>query len=316
MNKYFICPMSKNIVDVVIEMNSKHIGLLPSRRQIEYNGGYVNNWNTNTFVQYVREKTNIIIERDHAGIGQNYTDEYESYRVDATTVDIVHVDPWKHYKKIDDGINETKENINFLFKLNSKLKYEIGTEESIRFFTENELRHLLNELKETLSTDEFNNITHVAIQSGVGLDLTKRKNVGHFNLERLISMVQVCKEYGKQSKEHNGDYLNQNDIEIRFKMGLDTINIGPEIAQIETETILSFMNEKEKDEFYNICFNSGTWKKWVSLEFDELNKENLIMVCGHYNFQKLNEVFKITEEITNRIKKNIKTKLESLLEIV
>ena len=59
--KFFICPMSKNIVDSVIEINSEKLGLLPSRRQIDYDGGYVNEWNTKSFTDYVKTKSNIII---------------------------------------------------------------------------------------------------------------------------------------------------------------------------------------------------------------------------------------------------------------
>ena len=49
-------PMSKNIVDSIIKLsNDEKISftLIPSRRQIEYNGGYVNNWTTKEFSEYV-----------------------------------------------------------------------------------------------------------------------------------------------------------------------------------------------------------------------------------------------------------------------
>ena len=50
--KFFIGPMSKNVVDSIIEFqkSTNHkIGLIPSRRQIEFNGGYCNNWTTKNF---------------------------------------------------------------------------------------------------------------------------------------------------------------------------------------------------------------------------------------------------------------------------
>ena len=61
--KIFIGPMSKNIVDSIIEYVNDtgiHIGIIPSRRQIENDGGYVNNWTTKDFCNYVRSKTNNI----------------------------------------------------------------------------------------------------------------------------------------------------------------------------------------------------------------------------------------------------------------
>ena len=54
--KYFIGPMSKNIVDAIVEFSATTgniIGLIPSRRQIEWDGGYVNNWTTEEFSKYV-----------------------------------------------------------------------------------------------------------------------------------------------------------------------------------------------------------------------------------------------------------------------
>ena len=38
--KYFIGPMSKNVVDAVIDFDGS-FGFIPSRRQVDYNGGYV-----------------------------------------------------------------------------------------------------------------------------------------------------------------------------------------------------------------------------------------------------------------------------------
>ena len=61
MPKYFICPMSKNIVDAVCELNSTDFGFAVTRRQVDYNGGYVNGWNTKSFYDYVKNKNKIYI---------------------------------------------------------------------------------------------------------------------------------------------------------------------------------------------------------------------------------------------------------------
>ena len=95
----------------------------------------------------------------------------------------------------------------------------------------------------------FSNIEFVVIQSGVGLDLVNMKNSGKFNLQRLKSMVEICKRFDKKTKEHNGDYLTNEELEIRFNSGVDSLNIGPEIAQIQTLTYLEHMSEKQIDEF-------------------------------------------------------------------
>jgi hypothetical protein len=306
--------MSKNIVDVILEINSPSIGLLPSRRQVEFNGGYVNNWNSKSFSEYIKNKSpKTIIERDHGGIGQNDTDEYSSYMDDSKYFDIVHVDPWKHFTQFDDGLNETVGNIKFLTNLNTNLKIEIGTEETIRKFSTEEIDYFISELKYRLTPSQFSQISYVCIQSGVGLDLVNQKNTGVFDPERLKSMVEVCKKHNKLSKEHNGDYLSNEDIKLRFQTGLDSLNIGPEIAQLETNTYLSHMNVNEINKFYDVCLNSKKWVKWVNNDFDVADKERLIMICGHYNFMDLQNILGTNENINLLAKQKIKNRIEELL---
>ena len=54
--------MSKNCVDVAIDISNKYdipLFLIASRRQIDadqFNGGYVNNWSTRTFSEYVKKR--------------------------------------------------------------------------------------------------------------------------------------------------------------------------------------------------------------------------------------------------------------------
>ena len=86
--KFYIGPVSKNTIDTVIqyslEYNNEFV-FIPSRRQIEYNGGYVNGFTTKDFTEYVKSKNNkILIERDHGGPGQGKIDDdgFESLKED------------------------------------------------------------------------------------------------------------------------------------------------------------------------------------------------------------------------------------------
>ena len=304
--------MSKIIVDVVIELQSENLGLLPSRRQIDYNGGYVNNWNTQTFSEYVKKSSDLIIERDHSGAEQGIlnNDEYISLGIDSNYIDIVHVDPWKKYKNLEDGISETVEYIKFIHNKNKNVKFEVGTEESIRKFSPEELNHFIQELKNRLSKDEFENIEYVCIQSGVSLDIVEQKNNGDFNRDRLIKMIDITSKYGKKSKEHNGDYLSNDEIKKRFNDGLDSINIGPEIVQLETQLYLDNFTDTQLQEFYQVCLESKKWEKWVTEDFDITNKKMLILVCGHYCYSKYN-----LPNLDENIKKILKLKIRELLSL-
>ena len=103
--KYYIGPMSKNIVDAIIEFfneTGNEIGLIPSRRQVEWDGGYVNNWNTEEFSKYSNK---LLLKRDHAGPGQGYyeDDGFLSLENDCKYLDMIHIDPWKKYPKYENG---------------------------------------------------------------------------------------------------------------------------------------------------------------------------------------------------------------------
>lgn len=308
--KYFICPMSKQIVDSVLELQSDRFGLLPTRRQIDFDGGYVNEWDTTAFHKYVRSKSDIVLERDHSGPNQGKIEDdgFLSYVNDAKYFDIIHIDPWKVV--VDDksiGIAQTFDTMNYLYHINPNLKYEILTEEAIIRIEDFELNSILTFLNDNLKEEIFSNIEFVVIQSGVGLDLVNMKNSGKFNLQRLKSMVEICKRFNKKTKEHNGDYLTNEELEIRFNSGVDSLNIGPEIAQIQTLTYLEHMSETQIDEFYQICFDSKKWQRWVKSDFDINDKRKLIQVCGHYCYN-LYEL----PNIDSVIKENIQNKLNSL----
>ena len=305
--KYFIGPMSKNVVDAIIDFGG--IGFIPSRRQVEYNGGYVNNWTTKEFSDYVDGRT--IIQRDHGGAGQGYIDDdgRESFKNDAIFFDLIHIDPWKKYPNFIEGTEETISDMTFIYNINPKIKFEIGTEEAIRRFSVEELDLLLDKLSKL---PFFDNIEYAVVQSGVGLDLGSQVNTGSYNPKRLERMISVCKKYNVKSKEHNGDYLSKQDYKHRFDLGLDSINIAPEFGQIETLCYLEEMKDDIED-YYQICYESKRWVKWVDKRFiPENNKKELIKICGHYVFSD-DKFLDIKPNIDSEIKKTIKDKLSLLV---
>ena len=318
----FIGPMSLNIVDSIIEYcndNNTTIGLIPSRRQVEHDGGYVNNWTTKEFSEYVKSKSNnILLVRDHGGPGQGNTmdDGLESLKVDCKYLDIIHIDVWKLHKDLYGGINKTIELIKYCHSLNSNILFEVGTEQSIRQFTEYELDKLLSTIKEKLPYGIVSNIKYVVIQSGTALE--GNTNIGEYDKNRLEEMISIVKSHGFISKEHNGDYLPPKLIKEKFHMGLDSINIAPEFGQIETKVVLDKIKEDSPylfEEFYKLCFDSKRWVKWVSSDFKpEENKEEIINICGHYvisnpNFIKLKSKLNVTDK---EIKDKIKNKLDDI----
>lgn len=328
--KIFIGPMSKNIIDSIIEYSNENnipIGVIPSRRQIEKSGGYVNNWKTVDFCKYIRERSNnILLVRDHCGPNQGFIDDdgIDSFIEDCkdNMFDVIHIDVWKKNKDYKSGLLDTVKFIELGYKLNPNILYEIGTEESIRMTTPEELDQLLSDLKDMLIPEIFSKIKYLVIQSGTALK--GNKNIGNFNKSRLIDMINISKKYNLISKEHNGDYLTIDLLSSKFKDGLDSINIAPEFGQIETNIILDYIvNNKPElfEDFYKICLNSKRWVKWVSDDFNpEENKESIINISGHYVFSEPEFVKLMNnleyEYLKINIKRSIKNKIKNIIDAI
>ncbi len=309
--KYYIGPMSKNIVDAIIEFSNKtnhSVGLIPSRRQIEWDGGYVNNWTTEQFSKYTKMK--LVLKRDHSGPGQGYIDDdgFKSLKYDCKYLNLIHIDPWKKYPSYEEGLIWTIKMIKFCYNENPNIEFEVGTEESIRKFNVKDIDALLKDLKLNLTDKEFNQIKYVVIQSGTSLK--ENTNTGEYDKDRLISMINIAKKHNMLSKEHNGDYIPFELIKEKMDLGLNSINIAPEFGLIETQTYLD--NNINIDKFWKICYESKRWEKWVNSDFNPFTqKEELIKICGHYVLSNP-EFLKIKPNVDIQIKTNIKKKLYEL----
>jgi hypothetical protein len=308
--KLYLGPMSKNIVDAIIDYNTNVknvVGIIASRRQIDFASGYVNHWHTRDFAKYIKEKNpNIIVCRDHGGIhqGRMADDGTRSLEEDARYMDIIHIDPFKKLS-LDDSITYTSEIIKACNNINENCLFEVGTEEAIYPMATAALDYFLYNLKKAIP-DLFPKIIYAVIQSGTSLQ--SGINTGEYNRPRLLTMIDVCKNYGVLSKEHNGDYLQPKQIKDKFKMGLDAINIAPEVAHIETEYILHHkpMNG-ELDKWFELCIKDGQYKKWFPKDFNpEENKTEVLKLCGHYVFTnpEFSDIFNL-DSISDFVRKEV-----------
>ena len=321
--KYYIGPMSQNVVDCVIKHGQKHsIGLIPSRRQVDFSGGYVNGWNTETFSSYVKKKnSSVLLCRDHGGAeqGQVSDDGNKSFETDAQYLDLIHIDPFRVSETIYQAAEKTGNVIEKLFEINPNVMYEVGTEEAIFKYEPEHLNWMLGYLKIRLRVEQFNQIKYAVVQSGTRLDLATRTNTGNYNNTRLEKFIKVVKNFDLLSKEHNGDYLTDSfDVEVRFASGLDAINIAPEYGQIESEFYLEMCKKDSSlfEELYKICYNSGKWKKWIP-DVSRVSKSQIIMTCCHYILSDKSFIDNIKSHFPNAdklIQKRITSKLKLLNE--
>jgi len=303
--------MSRAVVDATIDYANTHstpMILIPSRRQVDWNGGYVG-WTTEEFAGYVRSRTSLVrLERDHGGPGQGTFDDdgFESLAEDCKHLDLIHIDPWKKYPYFEDGLAWTIKMIEFCYKRNKNMRYEVGTEQGIRPFDVKELERFMSNLKELLAPEMFAQIEFVVIQCGT--QLIEKSNCGEFDNSKLSDMLRMVASYGKKAKEHNGDWVTMDTVHRKGALGLQYINIAPEMGEIETSEILKRLNDEDRERMFQICLESEKWKKWVSRDFVPLeNKEKLTLICGHYVF-----VYPAFQEIRSKypeIAQAVKTRL-------
>ena len=129
--KFFISPMSLNLIDIFCKYKPNDFGLIISRRQIDYKYGYVGNLSTQNFYnKIVRKNKKLILCRDHGGPNQGTMQDegFKSIKDDFSFLDIIHIDPFKKYFSIKDVSRYIQKIIYLSNKYNYKgeLKLELS----------------------------------------------------------------------------------------------------------------------------------------------------------------------------------------------
>ena len=320
-------PMSLNCVDAAIELANTHeipIFLIASRRQIdsvEFGGGYVNNWTTEQFANYViknDKKGKILLSRDHGGPWQSNQEKALqlslrsamesaklSYRRDIEAgFQVLHIDPSIDIHgepDVDEILNRIYELYEYCWSEAQSLKreiiFEVGTEEqSGSTNTQEQLDYVLNSLGLFCQKNKLPSPSFVVIQSGTRV--MERRNVGSFDSVIRVAdelpaeiqvpkMIEICNRYGIFMKEHNTDYLSDEALRWHPRLGIHAANVAPEFGVAETQALLNILEinnlNRLSNQFIELAHNSKKWTKWI-LPNSTLNDRDRAVICGHYIF--------------------------------
>lgn len=317
-------PMSKFSVDAIVELSNFYnlpIAMIPSRRQIEcreLGGGYVENWSTEEFAQYVKlndKGGNVLLSRDHCGPWQlellnknglpnTLEEEMKLVKISIEAdiksgFDLIHLDPSLGFKH---GLNKNEvrevvyELINFCETIKtSEILYEIGTEEQVYSSSED----VESELKLILSDLESKALPiPIFYVHQTGTKVVERRNVGNFDNPldskgylpasfNLPRVTKLCELNGVWLKEHNADYMSDEALKWHPRFGIHAANVAPEFGYIETQTIIKLANMTSSDDLVEIMVDKvnslGKWKKWM-LENSDSNQFEKMLIAGHYHF--------------------------------
>ncbi len=322
-------PMSINCVDAVLELGNENnipLMLIASRRQIDseyFGGGYVNNWSTEKFANYVYEKDinkKVVLCRDHGGPWQNNQEvankislkeamasAKKSFESDILSgFKIIHIDPSIDiFEKpiLSNVLDRLFELYEYCFELaknkNKEILFEIGTEEqSGSTNTQEELEYTLSEVYKFCKKNKFPYPSFVVIQSGTRVMETR--NIGSFDSPFRIAnelppeiqipkMIEICKKFKIMMKAHNTDYLSNEALAWYPRLGIHSANIAPEFGVEESKAFVSILRENNlsnlAEMFLEISYKSMKWKKWIINE-ELVDDEKKGIICGHYNFSK------------------------------
>jgi len=320
-------PMSVNCVDAAIELANEHevpILMIASRRQIdseEFGGGYVNNWTTEEFANYVVDKDKkgkIILARDHGGPWQNSKEKAaqlglrkamdsakRSYQADINAgFQVLHIDPSVDIHStpdIDEVLNRIFELYEFCWieaqRNRREVIFEVGTEEqSGSTNSQEELDYMLNAIINFCLKNNFPQPTFVVIQCGTRV--MEMRNVGSFDSPVRVAneipaeiqvpkMIEICNKHNIFMKEHNTDYLSDEGLQWHPRLGIHSANVAPEFGVTES---LALVNLLEKNSYFNlaerflkISYDSYKWDKWM-LKNTTASDRDRALIAGHYVF--------------------------------
>ena len=320
-------PMSKNCIDATIELANEYctpLMLIASRRQIDseqFGGGYVENWTTEQFADYVRYKDtqkNIILARDHGGPWQNELEisnklnlndamqsAKESYRADIDAgFQILHIDPSVDIHanpNIDQVLERVYELYEFCWTYSQQKKqdviFEIGTEEQNGSNnTQEELEYTLECMRKFCKSNKLPYPSFIVIQAGTRV--MEMRNVGSFDSPirvanelppeiQIPKMISICNHYRIFMKEHNADYLSTDSLKWQPRLGIHAANIAPEFGVAESKAFIDLMENSNQnillEEFLRISYESKKWEKWMINATSASDKDKAI-ISGHYIF--------------------------------
>jgi len=333
-----------------------------------FGAGYVLGWNQQRFIEYVRKRlielkaqdVVVYFYRDHSGPWQR-DEEYAkaipaqeamahaklslladlqagftAFHIDASRSPFPH--EWNHVqqgKASEELILErTVELIEYIEKQRkvlgiSPVNYEVrGERKSWNASSAQIIDNFLTNIKTALERKGLDGdvIDFVTINP---VPLRERGSAQAIMDEPIIQkLTDIVKKHGFQVKFHNGDFMSQEDRQKLPELGVHAVNIAPELAMVQTLTLLALADEESRlfqgsagqngerkpSNFRNILTEAvlklERWKKWIPLvkgwtesevraDPDKLKK--VIEFNGHYAYNEPE-----VEEAHRRLAGNIK----------
>ncbi|MBD3282592.1 MAG: hypothetical protein GF387_03250 [Candidatus Portnoybacteria bacterium] len=328
-SKLGIGPMSSEIIEAVFKYSKEKkepLMLISSKNQIDWDGGYVNNWNTRQYMTYIKKMEDkyrgakVYMCRDHCGPGFKKSKLKDTYKTIENDIengfDLIHIDFSKLKKDYDKILDESKKAIKYIQKKSPETLIEVGTDENTGLLSKNYYNRVKKEME---FFTNFSNIHFFVCQTG---SLVKEINqVGKFNKEFIKKIKCLAKKHNLYLKEHNLDYVSKERIKSRKGL-IDAVNVAPQLGVIQTNLTITkaLLYGIDFSNFLNDSYKSKKWEKWLFKE-KSCNKLLCSLIAGHYIFNnksykdlygKINKHEDFRETIIKEIMNNIDLYIKNL----
>lgn len=307
-------PMSREIIRC-IDNYDKLLMIVASRNQVDYDNGYV--CKTNELSSLIDNK-NILLCRDHCGpyfsdkdknlsLSESLEECKKTIREDLTNgFKLIHIDVSRisHHQ-----LEYAQELIEFTLDLNPDVLLEFGSEDNTGEGLEPSIGRITEQLE--FLQKYKSNVEFFVTQTG---SFTQHMQMGNFNVEFNKQTVEKVHSYDFKFKEHNADYLNKEEINHRRIVGIDALNIAPQLGTIQTKLLKELSNNnKEWYEFSKRTLDSNLWTKWLPREVN--NKELAVIVAGHYMYSTIEYKRLINTIDIELFNENLKTEIYNIFDL-
>jgi len=285
--KLGVGPMSHEIIELINEYGeTTPLMIVASRNQVDYDSGYV--CKTSELARLTSE--HIMLCRDHCG--PYFSDRDKSLTLSEALdeckktihrdinrgFDLIHIDVSRitHHQ-----FEYAKELIDFALEQNPNIMLEFGSEDN----TGEGLGPSMSRVDAQLHfISQYNNVKFFVTQTG---SFTQHMQMGHFDIDFNTHICKRIHHNGFMFKEHNADYLTRSEVEKRRAVGVDALNIAPQLGTVQTRILKELVGPYNKEwyEFSKRVVDSNLWTKWLPRDVN--NPELAVIVAGHYHFNSI-----------------------------